>query len=80
MGLRFRDLVMDVTFECLPGGPTPPVCACTQTANAPHCTKGSQHPNNPRPNCAKASAGNPPKKRLDGLGLLREQLRSELRG
>ncbi|HWN41385.1 MAG TPA: hypothetical protein VNW71_04155 [Thermoanaerobaculia bacterium] len=80
MGLRFRDLVMDVTVECLPGGPAPPVCGCTQTANAPACTKGSQNPNpRPRPNCPKPSASKPTK-RLDGLGLLREQLRSELRG
>jgi hypothetical protein len=82
MGLRFRDLVMDVTVECLPGGPAPPVCGCTQTAMAPACTKGSKNPN-PRPICPKPSAGKPPKK-LDGLGELREQLlyqlRSELRG
>lgn len=82
MGLRFRDLVMDVSFECLPGGPTPPYCGCTQTANAPQCTKGgSQNPNNvPRPNCPKPSAAKPPKKRVDGLGLLREQLRLQLNG
>ena len=78
MGLRFRDLMMNVAIECMPG-PAPPGCACTQTAVAPQCTKGSQN-QNPRPNCPKASAGSPPKKRLDGLGLLREQLRLELRG
>ncbi|HEX5719570.1 MAG TPA: hypothetical protein VF179_25645 [Thermoanaerobaculia bacterium] len=81
MGLRFRDLMMDVGVECM-AGPVPPGCGCTQTAHAPQCTKGSQNPN-PRPNCPKPSAGKPPK-RLDGLGLLREQLlyqlRSELRG
>ena len=77
MGLRFRDLMTDVGVECM-AGPVPPGCGCTQTANAPQCTKGSQNPN-PRPNCPKPSAGTPPKKRLDGLGELREQLRSELR-
>ena len=82
MGLRFRDLVMDVGFECLPGGPAPPFCGCTQTANAPQCTKGaSQNPNNvTRPNCPKPSAAKPPKKRVDGLDLLREQLQLQLNG
>lgn len=79
MGLRFRDLMTDVGVECM-AGPVPPGCGCTQTAQAPACTKGSQNPNpRPRPNCPKPSASKPTK-RLDGLGLLREQLRSELRG
>jgi hypothetical protein len=41
MGLRFRDLMTDVGVECM-GGPVPPGCGCTQTANAPQCPKGSQ--------------------------------------
>jgi hypothetical protein len=69
MGLRYRDLVIDVQAP-------PKPCGCTGTA--PACTKGSQNPPDPRPNCPKPSAGRPPK-RFGGLELLREQLRAELR-
>lgn len=80
MGLRYRDLMADVGFECMPGGPTPPGCGCTVTAGAPHCTKGSQNPAKPNPRCPKASAARPnPKKALGGLDLLRDRLRAELK-
>ena len=79
MGLRYRDLMEDVGFECMPGGPTPPGCSCTVTAGAPQCTKGSQNPApKPNPRCPKPSAGPSPKKALGDLDLLRQQLRSEL--
>ena len=77
MGLRYRDLVSHVMVECM-AGPAPECAGCTQTGREPACTKGSQNPPNPRPNCPKPSAGRPPK-RLGGLELLREQLRAELR-
>lgn len=79
MGLRYRDLMVDVGFECMPGGPTPPGCVCTATAGAPQCTKGSQNPvQKPNPKCPKASSGPNPKK-AGGLDLLRQQLRAEIR-
>lgn len=78
MGLRFRDLVVDVVQRMAPAPPGP--CGCTASAHEPQCgAKGSQN-QNPRPNCPKPSAVKPPKKRLDDLGLLREQLRAELNG
>ena len=77
MGLRYRDLIADVMIDCM-AGPAPECAGCTQSGREPACTKVSQNPN-PRPNCPKPSAGKPPKKRLDGLELLREQLRAELR-
>ncbi|MEA2560144.1 MAG: hypothetical protein QOH06_1648 [Acidobacteriota bacterium] len=78
MGLRYRDLMTHVMVECM-AGPAPECAGCTQSAREPDCAKGSQNPN-PRPNCPKPSAGGkPPKKRLDGLAELREQLRAELR-
>lgn len=77
MGLQYRDLVVDVVQRMAPAPPGP--CGCTASAHEPQCTKGSQNPQNPRPNCTRPSAAKPPKKRLDGLGLLREQLRAELK-
>ena len=71
MGLRYRDLVVDVVqMAPAPAGP----CGCTATA--PNCVKSQNV--NPRPNCPKPSAAKPPKKRLGGLDALREQLRSSL--
>ena len=73
MGLRYRDLVIDVLqMAPAPAGP----CGCTATA--PNCVK-SVTPN-PRANCPKPSAAKPPKKRLDDLAQLREQLRLQLNG
>lgn len=76
MGLRFRDLMTDVGVECMPGGPAPPACACTQTANAPNCGKGSQNPGQAPP---KPKPGPRPPKRVEGLDLLRYQLHHQLR-
>ena len=76
MGLRFRDLVTEVGVECM-AGPVPPGCGCTQSANAPQCTKGSQNPN-PRPNCPKGSGPARPPKKVEGLEQLRHQLRAAL--
>lgn len=79
MGLRYRDLMTHVAVECM-AGPAPECAGCTQSAREPNCGKSSQNQNQTaKPNCPKASAGKPPKKRLDGLGELREQLRAELR-
>ncbi|HEX6863121.1 MAG TPA: hypothetical protein VF414_09920 [Thermoanaerobaculia bacterium] len=73
MGLRYRDLAVDVLqMAPAPAGP----CGCTATA--PACIK-SVNPN-PRANCPKASAPKPPKKRADGLEQLRHQLRGALAG
>ena len=79
MGLRYRDLMVDVSVDC--AGPAPECAGCTQSGREPACTKVSNKPNpNQRPaNCPRASAGKPPKKRLGGLDLLRSQLREELR-
>ncbi|HWM95168.1 MAG TPA: hypothetical protein VN493_30720 [Thermoanaerobaculia bacterium] len=76
MGLGFRDLVMDVAVECMPGGPPPGPCGCTQTANAPQCQQKS---NKPGGHCPQASAKiRPPKRSLADLEALRSQLRAEL--
>lgn len=74
MGLRFRDLAMNLAVECMPGPPVPG-CACTQTA--PNCVK-TNHPQQAPPKCEKASASGKPKK-YHALETLRSQLRSELR-
>ena len=78
MGLRYRDLMMDVV-EC--AGPAPECAGCSQTGREPACTKVTNKANpNPRPNnCPKGSGpGRPPKRALGDLDLLRQQLRSEL--
>lgn len=76
MGLRYRDLVMDVAVECMPGGPAPGGCICTQTANAPACQQKSHKPEGP--NCPKPSVKAPNPKKAGGLEALRRQLRAEL--
>lgn len=78
MSLQFRDLMTDVEVECMPGGPPPGPCGCTQTANAPHCQQKSNKPGGANPNCPRASSPDRPKKRLGGLEQLRQQLRAEL--
>lgn len=74
MGLRFRDLVVDVLWMApAPAGP----CGCTATA--PQCTRGgSKNPNpNPPPNRPKPGP-KPTKRALGDLEALRRQLRSSL--
>lgn len=81
MGLRYRDLVTELAVECMPGGPPPGGCGCTQTGIAPQCAQSSRKPPGKpgNPNCPRASAkGQPPKRELGGLEALRRQLRSEL--
>ena len=72
MGLRFRDLVVDVIAQA-----PPKPCGCTATA--PQCTRGgSQNPNpNAPPNRPKPGP-RPTKRAPAGLEALRWQLRNSL--
>ncbi len=72
MGLRYRDLVVDLFAQA-----PPKPCGCTGTYNAPQCPKASQNPNQ-APNRPKPDGTRPPKK-AEGLEQLRYQLRAELR-
>lgn len=69
MGLRYRDLVVDLIAQA-----PPKPCGCSGTYAAPKCPKGSQNPA-PRP---KPDGPRPPKQ-AQGLEQLRHQLRYQLR-
>lgn len=72
MGLRYRDLVVDLFAQA-----PPKPCGCTGTYAAPKCPQGSQNPNQ-APNRPKPGGPKPPKQ-AEGLEQLRDQLRSQLR-
>lgn len=93
MRFQSRDLVLDVFAKGLDAapaawaGPIPDCRACSATParpDDPGCPPPTRRPPNPGPQrpqrCEKATAKNPPKKRVvSSLDLLRSQLRTALR-